>query len=82
MLVSTYEFLDLIRTMAISRGIMMSVHVESLFINVSVDGTIKIVLDNVYYCSEMAPEKNKIQPAPQKGFSFALEKYNLPSLTG
>ena len=40
---STYEFLDLTRTTEISRGIMVSLAVERLFINVKVEETIIIV---------------------------------------
>ena len=47
-LASTYEFLDLIRATETSRGIMVSLDVESLFTNVPVEDTIQIVIDNVY----------------------------------
>ena len=66
-LASTYEFLDIIRAAETSSGIMVSLDVESLFTNVPVEETIKIVLDNVYDHSEMAPPKippNLLQEMP------------------
>ena len=54
-LTSTYEFLDIIKTAETSSGIMASLDVESLFTNISVEETIKIVLNNVYDHSEMTP---------------------------
>ena len=56
-LASTYEFLDIIRTAETSSGIMASLDVESLFTNVPMEEAIKIVPDNVYDHSEMAPPK-------------------------
>ena len=57
MLASTYEFLDIIRTAETSSGIMASLDVESLFTNVPVEETMKIVLNNVNDHSEIAPPK-------------------------
>ena len=52
---STYEFLDIIRAIETSRGVMVSLDVESLFTNVPVEDTIQIVIDNVYNHDELAP---------------------------
>ena len=54
-LASTYEFLDIIRATEASRGVMVSLDVESLFTNVPVEDTIQIVIDNVYNHHELAP---------------------------
>ena len=47
-LASTYEFLDITRATETSSGIIVYLYVESLFTNVPVEETIKIVLDIVY----------------------------------
>ena len=53
----TYEFLDIIRATEACSGIMVSLDVESLFTNVPVEKSIKVVLDNVYDHSEIALPK-------------------------
>ena len=47
-LVSTYEFLDLIIAIESSKGIMVSLNAESTFTNVTAEDTIQIVMDKVY----------------------------------
>ncbi|XP_076039423.1 uncharacterized protein LOC143024499 [Oratosquilla oratoria] len=53
---STYEFVDLLRKTN-PQGILSSLDVESLFTNVPVEGTIKIILQNVFNHDSLPPPK-------------------------
>ena len=53
---STNDFIDIIRSTH-PEGLLTSLDVESLFTNVPVDDTIKIILDNVYNHANLPPLK-------------------------